>query len=204
MTSYIWTCGGNRLRIEPTEKDFDKWNVETVAHALARLNRWCGHTLPSCGYSVAQHSVLVSYMTPECKMEGLFHDAPEFVLGDITTPIKMWLGEEAIKRYRELTHGWEGTFAKRFNLRQGSDVHANVKLADRLAQYYEGLYLVGVPAAELTRFGKENPVFGEKWGNDPQGLLSCLPAPVDVMLDPMPANQAARAFLRRYEELGGK
>jgi hypothetical protein len=203
-SDYLWMTGGKRLRIEPNDKDFDKWDVGTIAHSLARIGRWCGHTEGSLAYSVAQHSVLVSYMTPEYKMEGLFHDAAEFALGDITTPIKMWLGEEAIKRYRELTHRWDHVIAKRFNLREGPDVHHNVKLADRLIQYYEGLHLVAVPPEELARFGTENPVFGPRWGDDPKHLLGSLPARVETMLDPLPANQASRAFLRRYKELKGE
>lgn len=77
--------------------------INDIAVSLARLPRYAGHTRTrvgtrDCGYSVAQHSVLVADILrtwgADAKMqrEGLLHDAPEAYYGDITSPVQRALG----------------------------------------------------------------------------------------------------------------
>lgn len=200
---YIWTRNGLRIHLDPCEEDYAHWDVETVAHCLGQVSRWTGHVARDRGYSVAQHSVIVSYLTPsEYALEGLFHDAPEFILGDISTPVKRFLGEEALQEYKRLTHAWDATFATRFGLRNlnSEPVKTSVKIADRLAQYYEGRFLLNVPEVELRMFSRETPGYGD-WGTKGSIYLSQLPAPIERMLDPLEAYAAEKAFLRRFKEL---
>ncbi|WP_196504029.1 hypothetical protein [Aestuariivirga litoralis] len=66
--------------------------LEDIAHHLARTNRFNGAT--GVPYSVAQHSLVVMRLCEEASQApatclwGLMHDAHEYVLGDITTPVK--------------------------------------------------------------------------------------------------------------------
>jgi 5'-deoxynucleotidase YfbR-like HD superfamily hydrolase len=71
-------------------------NIRDIAHHLALINRFCGAThLPYC---VAQHSTVVSKIAeqvdddPLIALQALLHDTPEYVTGDITTPMQQALG----------------------------------------------------------------------------------------------------------------
>lgn len=56
-----------------------------VCYALAHIRRFAGHT---GGYSVAQHTLhALSYVPEECRPYWLLHDAHEYVLSDIPTPV---------------------------------------------------------------------------------------------------------------------
>lgn len=84
-------------------------DINDIAMALARLNRFTGHTLLS--WSVAQHSLLVLRLCEDCaakrRLTGestehmpphlaralLLHDAHEAYCGDVASPIKAALGD---------------------------------------------------------------------------------------------------------------
>lgn len=69
-------------------------NLEDIAHALAHLPRFGGHTLVP--YSVAQHSLHVARHVrathPDLELLALLHDASEAYLGDVIRPVKELIG----------------------------------------------------------------------------------------------------------------
>jgi hypothetical protein len=109
----IRTYTGRRLN--PLSPDFRDIAIEDIAHALSMLCRFGGHA--SQFYSVAQHSVLMSYYVeggPFTKMWALLHDASEGLgLVDIPRPAKYGPGMEA---YREAEQRSMTAVAKRFGL----------------------------------------------------------------------------------------
>ena len=77
----------------PQAKDI---RIYDIAWQLARTCRFAGALREGVEiYSVAQHSCLVSdHCPPEFKLEGLLHDAHEYVFGDVIRPVKASLPGE--------------------------------------------------------------------------------------------------------------
>ena len=79
--------------------DLSPVKIEDIATALSRIPRFNGHTRGDQPYSVAQHSLHVvqaieawGYAAP-VQLTALFHDAPEALIGDVVTPVKLLLGQ---------------------------------------------------------------------------------------------------------------
>lgn len=141
-----------------------------IAHALSVINRFTGHS--KVPYSVAQHSVMVSRLTPdEHALCGLLHDASEAYLGDVATPLKNML-----PGYRELEEHVQRTIARVF--RTPWPMPPEVKEADLRALMAEKRDLVSC---------------AHDWGIDvdPQ----CGP------VNPCSWDQAKKLFENRFREL---
>lgn len=105
--------------------------LEDIAHALAHLCRFTGHT--QSFYSVAQHAVLVSRLTPPADaLYGLLHDGAEAYLGDVARPVKHL---EIFRGYRDAEATLQALIYRRFGL-DGPEP-ASVKKADGLALHVE-------------------------------------------------------------------
>jgi hypothetical protein len=74
--------------LDPREQDV---SIRDIAHALSHNNRFTGHTFYA--YSVAQHSVLGSYLLERLvhQRQFLLHDATEAYIADIARPLKRHL-----------------------------------------------------------------------------------------------------------------
>jgi 5'-deoxynucleotidase YfbR-like HD superfamily hydrolase len=89
MTYIITRTGRCVSPIDPRPEDI---HIGDIAHALANLCRFAGHT--NRFYSVAEHSVRCSFIVDDrAAFHALLHDASEAYLVDIPTPIKTLLPE---------------------------------------------------------------------------------------------------------------
>lgn len=158
--------------IDLTDPDASGLPVEDVARALAYQPRWCGATKHF--YSVAEHSVMVSRLVPEpLSYHALWHDCIEFIQGDWPSPLKVYLGRDAINRKLEPI---EAALARRFRFERGLD---EVKKADLVAMATELRDLL--PGAWMD------------WGH--------LPAPAPDEIQPVGPERAFALFMERYEEV---
>ena len=87
-------------------------SIVDIAHALSQINRFTGHV--KAPYSVAQHSVAVSYnVPPEDALWGLCHDMAEAYAGDVNKPLKNKLGDS----YRDIEARIMKRICKEFGLK---------------------------------------------------------------------------------------
>ena len=96
LKSRAWQrmLSGRRLDLlNPSPMDIE---IEDIAHGLSFVARWNGQTFGKFPYSVAEHSVFVEKLffkinpqiSPKWRLAALLHDAPEYVIGDMISPVK--------------------------------------------------------------------------------------------------------------------
>jgi uncharacterized protein len=121
--AWITTSRGGKFY--PLEPDIEDIDIRDIAHALAVIPRYTGHTREP--FYVAQHSVMVSRLVPiEDALWGLLHDASEAYLMDLPSPIKRWV---EMAPYRNAEERLMGAICERFGLT--SEEPESVKEADR-------------------------------------------------------------------------
>ncbi|WP_108263207.1 HD domain-containing protein [Mangrovicoccus ximenensis] len=153
---------GRRLDLlDPTPLDIE---VEDIAHGLAFVARWNGQTLGDYPYSVAEHSLLVeaiyARMAPAApakwRLAALLHDAPEYVIGDMISPVKAAVGPG----YGELDARLTAAIHLRFGLpaQLPKAVKAAIKRADNVSAWMEATQIAGFAEAEASKFfGRPRP-----------------------------------------------
>jgi hypothetical protein len=134
MTPFITTITG--LKVNPLSLQVQDINIHDIAHHLALLNRFVGASREPI--SIAQHSVYVSRLLRGTgwEREGLFHDAPEAYLGDVSKWVK---GDPSMSPYRQFEDEAWVVICLALDLRiQGSpDLNPLVNAADKLMVRYE-------------------------------------------------------------------
>ena len=172
---------GRRLDLlDPTPMDIE---IEDIAHGLAFVARWNGQTQGDFAYSVAEHSILVddlfARMKPNAKpierLTALLHDAPEYVIGDMISPVKAAVGPGYVALVDRLT----AAIHIRFGLPAVTPARLKkqIKQADKVSAWMEAVQIAGFSEDEADKF------FGRPDPDLIRGLTIRLRPPVEVRND---------------------
>ena len=147
---------GRRLDLlDPTPVDVE---IEDIAHGLAFVARWNGQTKGDYAYSVAEHSLLVETIyarinpaaPAKWRLAALLHDAPEYVIGDMISPVKAAVGTG----YGALDDRLTAAIHLRFGLPATLPVAVKkqIKKADKISAWMEATQIAGFSEAESSKF----------------------------------------------------
>jgi hypothetical protein len=152
---------GRRLDLlDPTPMDIE---IEDIAHGLAFVARWNGQTKGDFAYSVAERSLLVTEIftrqhpnaPTKWRLAALLHDAPEYVIGDMISPVKAAVGPG----YGALDERLTAAIHLRFGLpaQIPTTVKRQIKKADKLSAWLEAAQIAGFSIAEADKlFGEQD------------------------------------------------
>ena len=182
---------GRRLDLlDPTPMDIE---IEDIAHGLAFVARWNGQTLGDWPYSVAEHSLLVEQIftrlnpgiSVKWQLAALLHDAPEYVIGDMISPVKAAIGPG----YGALDERLTAAVHLRFGLPAAlpAAIKREIKRADKISAWLEAVHIAGFTKAEADRFFGRPPHAGLT------GLSISLRPPADVRADYVARHRALLA-----------
>ena len=185
--AYQRMLSGRRLDLlDPSPLDIE---IEDIAHGLAFVARWNGQTHGEFPYSVAEHSMLVETIfaalvsaLPKWRLAALLHDAPEYVIGDMISPVKAAVGPG----YAELDRRLAAAVHHRFGLPAEipASVKKQIKQADKISAWLEATQIAGFSHVEADKlFGKPHLEFAK------------------VKLTPLPPIGAKQQFLQRHAAL---
>ncbi|OUS37822.1 hypothetical protein A9Q94_04250 [Rhodobacterales bacterium 56_14_T64] len=180
---------GRRLDLlDPTPVDIE---IDDIAHGLAFVARWNGQTKGDFAYSVAEHSLLVETLygriNPKApvkwRLAALLHDAPEYVIGDMISPVKSAVGPS----YGELDARLTAAIHLRFGLPAALPVTVKkqIKKADRISAWMEAVQIAGFSVQEA------NKLFGRPDAN----LIG------DLAIQLRPPVEARNSYIARHSEL---
>jgi hypothetical protein len=159
----------------PLEPELGEIDIVDIAHALSMQCRYAGHTREF--YSVAEHSVLISYaVSPENALWGLLHDATEAYLVDLPKPVKPFLPD-----YKAAEKYLMQVIMLHFGLPQIEP--PEVKQMDTLILFNERAALLNTSVLDWTLTGEPIP---------------------GIQIEAWSPKIAEAMFLNRFEELRGR
>ena len=167
-------------------------DIEIVANALSKICRFTGQIKPESFYSVAQHSVYVSYLVPyEHQWNALLHDSAEAFIGDVSKPLKNLLPD-----YQLIEERVEKAVAGK--LGYNCNIHPIVKKADNVMRIIEQEIFFPFAGNAFLSHRKELEEF------DLDIIYAIRGNRKDLTIMPLNAMDhitARNFFLARYEEL---
>ncbi len=173
---YILTYTGKHFTLNGT--DPNEICIEDIAMALSKICRFTGHTKQFEIYSVAQHSLMVSFLVPQkYALMGLLHDATEAYLGDVSSPLKAMLPD-----YKEMEEKVWLRIAEKYGLPEV--LPPAIKKADRQSLYLE---------KRLTAKDHKWPVL--------DGVAPPRRPEMVSLIRPIPIKDVFSMFLERFYEL---
>ena len=176
LTDDAWIQTYSGRKFYPLDPHIDSIVIQDIAHALAMQCRFTGHC--KFHYSIAQHSVLVSYLvSDQDKLHALLHDASEAYVCDMASPLKR---SGQFEEYKKIEKRLQNTIYRRFNLNE--EEPKSVKTADLLMLSTEAQTLLA-------------PIH-------PEWKLPVNPLP--MLIAPISPEEAKKMFLDRFNELFAK
>ncbi|RID89868.1 HD family hydrolase [Gemmobacter lutimaris] len=180
---------GRRLDLlDPTPMDIE---IADIAHGLAFVARWNGQTSGDWPYSVAEHSLLVEQIfarqnpgiAARWRLAALLHDAPEYVIGDMISPVKAAIGPD----YAELDQRLTAAIHLRFGLPAALPVAVKkaIKAADTVSAWAEAVQIAGFTRDEADRL----------FGRPPHALIP------DLSIRLRPPVQVRADYTARHQQL---
>tara|TARA_Y100001970_G_C14142735_1_gene808123 strand:- start:144 stop:722 length:579 start_codon:yes stop_codon:yes gene_type:complete len=178
---------GRRLDLlNPSPLDIE---IEDIARGISRVARWNGQTSGDHPLSVAQHSVIVAELLKsynenieiKWQLAALLHDAAEYIISDMITPLKSFLGEE----YIQLEEKIQSAINIRFSLpgEIPKKIYKLIKNCDRQTAFIEAIQLAGFTLKDAKKTLK---------------MPKIIP---DYKIIPISANKAEKVFLKKFKEL---
>jgi hypothetical protein len=172
----VWIQTYTGKKFYPLNPKIEDISIEDAAHSLSMLCRFTGHS--RVFYSVADHSIRVSYLCkPENQLYGLLHDLSEYILNDVSSPLKR---SGHFDDYRKIEKNLQTLICRKFGLAEEEPLE--VKVAD--------LTMLATEARDLLPGGPH-----------PDFRLEYVPLPTVII--PLSPAEAERQFLARYRELTG-
>lgn len=148
----------------------DQIDIHDIALGLSGIGRFYNQLYKF--YSVAEHSVRVSWILPEdLAFEGLMHDAQEAIVGDMHSFLK-----RLIPQYIEIEHRIERAIALKYDLKYPHP--PAIKIAD--------LTLLTTEKRDLRRYSD--------WRDSPY-------PPLKDKIVPWSMEKARKEFLKRFHQL---
>lgn len=147
--TWMLTINAREHELTPGAWGFNTPAIDEIAHSLALINRFTGHTTRP--YSVAEHSLLVADLAAAdgasaiVQLAALMHDAHEAFAGDVASPVKWVVGEA----WSAFEHSQATALHHRFGLRTAMHAHrAAIRRWDLIALATERRDLTAWDAAK--------------------------------------------------------
>ena len=178
---------GRRLDLtDPSPLDIE---IEDIARGISRVARWNGQTTGAHALSVAQHSVIVTELLKlhnsnieiKWQLAALLHDAAEYIVSDMITPLKSFLGHE----YSELESKIQGAINLRFSLPYEIPklIYKQIKICDKQTAFLEAIQLGGFKEKEAKKIFQVPKFIPE------------------YKILPLSSQKAEKLFLKKFKEL---